>query len=147
VITYQREYLSDELIAESETLRRDHNQEVRAEKALKPDWERYKILEDHGSFVVYGVRDDSLLVGYACFIIHRNGHNTDSTAAYQDSIYVKPAYRKKGAGTGLLKYCHAMIKKFGVKEMSQMVLHTMDFSKVLSKMGYRPIGTIWTKEI
>ena len=147
MITYQREYLSEELISESDSLRLEHNQEVRAESELKPDWPRYKILEDHGGFVVYGVRDDNLLVGYACFVISKNFHSKEVTQAYQDSIYVKPTYRKKGVGITLLKYTENQLKKFGVTQIFHMVMDSMDFSKVLKRKGYKTMGRIMVKGV
>jgi L-amino acid N-acyltransferase YncA len=147
MITYQREYLSDDLIKESEALRLAHNAEVKAEREINPDWSRYKILEDHGSFVVYGARDDNMLVGYSCFVISPNFKNFNEIHAYQDSIYVKQSYRKKGVGMTLLRFTDRQLKKFGVKYISHMVLDIMDFSKVLKRMGYNSVGRIMMKEI
>jgi len=104
-------------------------------------------MDKNGLIGAYMVRDNGALVGYAMYTIMPDPHSVGQKIAYQDSLYVTPEYRKKGVGIKLIKYTEEKLKYFGVRNITQMVMDTVDFSKVLLRMGYKSTGHVYTKEI
>ena len=101
-------------------------------------WERYLESERLGLYFVLIARRGDELVGYSSFyFIERPDHYASSPLAASDVIYVEPALRKAGLGTGLIAATERLAKQKGAKWITWHVKPELDFGPFLTeRLGY-----------
>lgn len=94
-----------------------HWQELATDKelmVLKPDWDRYAVLEQAGVLYVLTARTDSgELVGYHAVMIDHNLHYSDMLVAVSDVLFLHPDYRQGRAGLRLIDLTEEIARNSG----------------------------------
>jgi hypothetical protein len=107
-------------------------------------------LEIGKCWFAFTARINKELVGYTTFFLNRHPH-VNAKQAYQDVIYVKPEHRKSKAGIAplLLTYAEGVLKNNGAKYFmcGAPVDYDNGYSKLLEKMGYKPIDILLGKQV
>jgi GNAT superfamily N-acetyltransferase len=135
---------------DAEELLKMHYNEIALNKdkiKLNPDWESYEKLEELGKLSIFTVRDNGKLVGYFVLLVSTSLHYVDHVYAISDIIYVHPDYRKGFLGVRLLKFAERCLKKDGVSIVMVNTKIHKPFGKILSRIGYNPIETVYSKYI
>lgn len=104
-------------------------------RKLDPNLEEYRNLEKRKRLIVYTVRDEGKLVGYALAVLARPLHY-NYLASMFDMYYVLPEYRKGTVGIDLLKGIEQELKKAGVKEMYGGTKTHKDLSILFEHLGW-----------
>lgn len=146
-MTFQRETLQS-CFSESIPMLIEHVHEVSPFKKfqLEPEFGEYLSMEGDGSLRVYTARDpDRVLCGYAVFVVRPNRHYKSKTFAYQDALYVAP--HERGFGHKFLKWCEEQLQQDGVNVVFHYVTERFDFSPILRRAKYRPVETVWAKQL
>ena len=115
--------------------------------ALKPDLEKYKILEDKGILIMYSAREDGVLIGYAVWMIMPHMHYSDTKIGSNDVLYVHPNKRGGRTGLNLIKYSEVELKKLGVHSILLHIKKSFDWGNVAERIGYEAVDTIYQKWI
>lgn len=114
---------------------------------LNPDPEFYGAMETAGMLFVYTARVHGVLAGYGIYVMRTHPHSQGSMQAYQDALYVSPAYRHRGLGRGLIEYADQELAKEGAEVVYQHVKKAHDFGRLLESMGYEYVEKIYAKRI
>ena len=148
VLSIQREKVSA-LIGEIRPLLAHHYQEVAsdADIPLDPDFSRYMELELRGVIRVFTLRDDHLLVGYMAVLVAHSLQNKGSLQAKVEALYIHPAYRKGFTASSLIRFAHKRLKEEGVERITQASKVNHPIGPVLSRAGYAPDETTWSKRL
>lgn len=112
---------------------------------LELDVSTYLQMEEDGIYKLYTVRCDGKLVGYAGFVLYRNLHHASQVHASQDVLFIKKSHR--GHGSKFIRYCEQSLKAAGVHVILQHVPVTKDWSKILTRSGYKELETTYFKEL
>lgn len=128
---------------------KEHYEEISSHHdiALKPDVDRYNLLEQNGSIVCFTARKESSLIGYAIYIVSINLHYSDSLQALQDVLFIRTSERKGGVGIGLIRYADKGLKKMGVQIVYQHVKVAHDFGPLLERLGYTFVERVFSKRL
>lgn len=148
MIEFAFEKLNDTLIYDLERLIYLQNIELwdDVEEKINLDWNAYQNMEDMGIFALYTVRDNGKLVGYCSFVVINDPHYLGIKRALQDSIYVLPIYRNKGAGIKIIDYSESQIRnQYNVSSVQIEVNNKIDFSPLLMRKGYEYVGKTMLK--
>ena len=92
---------------------------------LKPRHKLYQIAEIMGEFVIFTVRNDEDLVGYAAFFLREPMHYEGSLWAFADLIWIHPDWRNGGLGRRLIRFCETELTKRGAQavDMAEKIAH------------------------
>ncbi len=147
---YFRELLNDGLLEEVGPLLRAHWVEIAhyPDIPLDPDFNSYRALEAQGNLRVFTARDALAgmeLVGYACFIVRANIHYRTSLQAVQDVLYIRPD--RRGFGRDFISWCDEELRKDGVQVVYHHVKLAHDWGRLLERLGYERIETIWGRRL
>lgn len=148
-ITYQQEFLCS-FAEESKELLQLHWQEIALNRdriKLNPDWDAYEALESSGVLKVFTARSDNKLVGYFVVLVGNNLHYKDHLFATNDVIFLHRDYRKGLTGYKLIKFAEKCLSSDGVSVLNINTKLHKDFGPVLSRGGYNPIETVYSKYI
>jgi len=150
MISLQREPLTP-FIDEAMPLFERHWREISAnlDIPLEPDRTLYAASEAADMLRVYTVRGTGGdLYGYALFFVRSNAHYASSKQAVQDIVFIAPEYRQGTLGMRLLRFAEDQLRAEGVQAVYHHVkLAHPALGKVLSRMGYQPIETIYSKRL
>lgn len=130
-------------------LLKEHYEEISSHHdiALKPDIDKYNLLEEGGLIVCFTARKESILIGYAIYIVSKNLHYSDSMQALQDVLFIRATERKGGVGAGLIKHADKELKKLGVQVVYQHVKVAHDFGPLLERLGYTFVERVFSKRL
>lgn len=126
----------------------DHWEESAKNKelmVLKPDYAKYKYLEDHGSLFCLFAYLNGVIVGYSVNILTSHLHYADLNVAQNDIVFVHPDYRNSPLGIRLIKETHKAVK---AKNMSIMVWHAKPGTPldcILPRLGCSHHENIYTR--
>jgi GNAT superfamily N-acetyltransferase len=125
----------------------EHWQEVSWQPGTREDLDKdlYQASEEAGSFIMFTARNDDVLVGYASFYVGRSAHRKGRIDAIQDAIYLMPAFR--GHAAQLIAAADRLLADRGVSSVAHSVRNARNFGPVLERMGYRPIETVYAREL
>lgn len=150
-VIYNVEVLTDGLIDEITPILEKHRLELSKYKdmQLKPDWNKYYILQDIDRLRLYIARDSETneILGYTCFFLDNNPHYCDFLYAHQDVFYVVQNKRGSRIAYNLIKMSEEELKKDGV---SVIVHHTKlinRFGEMLAKLGYGKAEIMYHKRL
>ena len=94
----------EEMVGDIKPLISGHWKEIALftdEIPLDPDYDRYQSMCDQGSVRLYGARMNGELIGYAIFMIVERHLHYRHRWALNDIIFIHPAHRNFGVGSGL----------------------------------------------
>lgn len=119
-----------------------------ADLELNVDWDTYRQLDDLGVFYCFVMYDGTDPIGYS-FYIAAPSHPHDRTKrfAVQDTFYVTPEQRARGAGLSLLAYVEAFLMKEGIDVITQAAKPGSSFNKVLERKGYEHTENMYLKRL
>jgi len=150
MITYQIEQLPD-IIEDIKRLGPIHWAEVspfRDVRPFNPNWELYLDQYRKGGVFSFTARDGNELVGYCFFTFITMSHYKHITLAINDTLYLKPEYRKGMTGYKLITKAEEEVKKLNVQEiMWRTKLGDSNFGKLLERLGYFPEEVSYTKMV
>lgn len=143
---FQRERAS-EILAEIIPLTEKHHKECSRfiEIPLDPNYQLYLDAEKLGRLCVFTARKGSRLCGYAVFFIQPHPHYSKTIQAFCSLLFIDPEYR--GAGMRFIRFCDEALASEGVKIISHTVTTQMDYSKLLTRLGYEPAELIFERKI
>lgn len=150
VITYQEERFSE---AKHETvdLVAEHWREIteNPDTDMKPDldWDWFANADELGLLRAFTVRVDGVLVGYIVFLLMTLPHYKTFLVACDDAFFLKKEYRNGMVGVKMFREAEKMLAGYGVKRVIYHEKHKAPTGKVFKYLGYRPVETLWWKEL
>jgi GNAT superfamily N-acetyltransferase len=147
-VEFKREACTVALVQELMPLLELHYSEVAHYKdiPLDPDVRGYVGLENMGILRVYVARsDEGIVLGYAVYMVSPNLHYQMSVQAKQDLLFIHPEHR--GFGLGFIGWCDEQLKAEGVDVVYQHVKLALDFGKMLGRLGYEAVETIYGRRL
>lgn len=135
-------------------LRHEHWEEVGHFKdiPIDMDWERYYKIEALGLLRCFVIRTpineefkESMIIGYAFYIVGKHMHYKNTLVAAQDILYVRKPHR--GIGKEFLKWCDEQLKAEGVVTVTQHIKPWFDWGHMAEKLGYEKAETIWARRL
>lgn len=114
---------------------------------LKPDWERYKILEDQGRLLTLFAFVEDNVVGYSCNIIMPHLHYSDLICSYNDVLFIAKEYRASSLGLKLIRETEIESSKIGAKLMLWHAKQDSSLDKILPRRGCKVQEIIYSKEL
>jgi len=128
----------------------DHWDEVAKNKhlmVLKPDWERYQLLEDTGRLLTLFAFVNDKVVGYSCNIITPHLHYADLICSYNDVLFISKDYRASSLGLRLIRETEAESAKAGAKLMLWHAKQDSALDKILPRMKCKVQEIMYSKEL
>ncbi len=144
------EPLGDKLTTVLPVLLNEHWEELATNKelmTLKPDLERYRILEEMGLFVALFAYANGKLIGYSGNVIVQNLHYSDLTMFQNDVLFISKEYRNSTIGLKLIKETERIAKEKGAKLMLWHAKENSPFAHILPKMGCKVQDIIYSKAL
>lgn len=83
---------------------------------INPQWDTYAALEQAGVLTAYAVYADGAMVGFSAVLHHVLPHY-GALVAIVESLFVRKAYRKKGAGIKLMRAIESAARLKGYKSI------------------------------
>ena len=139
MITFARELLC-EVVQEVQPLLQQHYAELTLHKdvvKLDPQWEQYALLEQLERFVVFTVRDDGALVGYAAFFVMKHLHYAGLVHAQNDVLFLARPHRRGTTALRFLAYCEEQLRAIGAHKLTYHVKFSLDWRPILHRQGYQ----------
>ena len=128
----------------------EHRQELATYKhlmILKPDVDKYKILESQNKLISLAMFDDKEIVGYSVLILTNALHYSDLTIAQNDVLYLRKDLRKSKWGLALIRATENAAKDAGVKMIMWHGKENTPFSQLMPKLGYIVQDIMFSKEL
>lgn len=135
-------------------LRHEHWEEVGHYKDIPIDmqWDKYKTIQEMGKLRCFTIRSplneefkETVLMGYAFYIVDKHLHYKETTVANQDILYVRKPYR--GIGKSFIAWCDEQLKNEGVVTVTQHIKPWFDWGHMAEKLGYEKAETIWSRRL
>lgn len=151
---FSLEKLSDCMAEIQPILRNEHWEEVGHYKDIPIDmqWDKYQALQEIGKLRCFTVREpmnqefkETILEGYAFFIVDKHLHYKNTLVASQDILFVRKPYR--GIGKEFLKWCDEQLKLEGVVTVTHHAKPWFNYGELFEKMGYEKAETIWARRL
>jgi predicted GNAT superfamily acetyltransferase len=143
-----REISVDDALFQSEGLFQRHWSELATNKdlmVLKPDVERYKILEKGGVLLAIGAFLREELVGYSVSFITHHMHYADLIHCQNDILFVDKPHRKGAIGIKLMLETEKLAKERGAHLMCWHAKKDTSLAGMLPRMGYRVQDIVFSK--
>lgn len=119
-----------------------------ADLELNVDWETYRQLDQLGIFYAFVVYDELDIIGYSFYIrAPSHPHDTTKQFAVQDTFYILPEHRSKGAALNLMAYIETYLLNEGVDVITQAAKPGTGFNKVLQQRGYEHTENMYLKRL
>jgi len=138
MIKFQTERVTD-VLDEIKPLLEAHWREIapyQDQFPLRPDYEKYKMLDAAGMAHVVTARSDGELIGYSISFVMPHLHYQDCIIAMNDILFLKNEYRRGTTGKKLIAFAEQDLQKRGVHRMIIHVKTQHDFSPLLVRMGF-----------
>lgn len=143
---FTQENFTNNIIADIEEMATDNWNEV-ASGVLDVNWDSYRQLENAGIAKLFCYYDETEMVGYAIFIVADSVHSMGLMQATCTVMYVKPEYRKGGAGARFIYNCQKDLLEMGADVMIMAVKPSSDYSNSLIRMGFAKLETLYDKRL
>ncbi len=119
---------------------------------LDPNWEQYFNFDLADVLNVLTVRANGVLVGYVFVLVFPHLHYCSTAWAQTDMFWLDPAYRQGWTGVKMFRETERHVKARGCKVLHVVVkLHFEagrgTLGKVLQRLGYKAVETVWGKFI
>lgn len=149
-LSFQRELNLETFLEEAKSLYIEHAKEIGLPgfpDAVHNPWiDRYQQLVQGGYFYTVSMRFHGALIGYALFVVDYHTHFDDILIASSDSFYIKPEYRGKYFKK-FSKFIEDDLREVGINLLVMNINTSKDYSKVLKRYGYDPIGIQMGKKL
>ncbi len=135
-------------------LRHEHWEEVGHYKDIPIDmqWDKYQTLQEMGKLRCYTIRaplneemKETVLQGYAFFLVDFHLHYKNTKVANQDILYVRKPHR--GIGKSFLTWCDEQLRAEGVTTITHHAKPWFNYGQLFEKMGYEKAETIWSRRV
>lgn len=145
----QEEKWTPEFYAEIAVLTEASNEEVTPEGGiLNLDLVSYFTYEQLGILKAVAARtDDGEMVGYMTFFLGNDPHKKHRLIGKLDSVFLIPEYRKGFTGIKIMKEAERIMVE---NECDGVVMASSvhrDLTPIYKRLGYKPIETIFYKEL
>jgi ribosomal protein S18 acetylase RimI-like enzyme len=147
-INITRETLTDELIDELMPLLNLHWDKCGLYKSklhLEVDKDFYVKAEKSGHALLYTVRSDGILVGYATALLNYQPHHKNDIFAMVDTIYIKPEYRRGMLAIKFMKNLESDLKSRGISVLAYHVGVELDYPELFQWLKYDRSEIVYTK--
>ena len=115
-------------------------------------WESYFQLQEMGKLRCFIIRDflneehsESIVMGYAFYIVGNHLHYKNTKVASQDILYIRRQFR--GIGRDFINYCDGELKKEGVVTVTQHIKPWFDWGSMAEEIGYEKAETIFSRRL
>ena len=140
----------DELCLLGNDLFREHYDEVARNKrvmVLKPDWLRYKALEQMDSLLMLAAWKDSMLVGYAASFIVTHLHYSDMLYVQNDVLFVAREHRNSRLGMRLIRETERIAADRGADLVMWHAKEATALAQILPRLGYGVQDIVFSREV
>jgi ribosomal protein S18 acetylase RimI-like enzyme len=130
-------------------------------RALEPSWPEGKTVVD--AYIGYLEREvaareggifmaevDGATAGFICVVSATRGDSPDDPAvfAWVHDIFVRPAYRRRGVATALMKAAESFVRSRGARELRLGVIdRNADARALYRNLGFRDYVRVLTKPL
>jgi GNAT superfamily N-acetyltransferase len=130
-------------------LNKSHHLEISYHSDFKfePDKASYIAADNAGVYKLFTARVNGKLIGYAGYFLIRHPHVVSVVQANSDIIYIRPDYRKLGIGRAMLDFADKQLKSMGVSIVYLTLSEKLDFSKLITPMGYTPVDRSYARRL
>lgn len=145
-----RESSVDEFAQYAGTLFEEHWEEVALNKhvmVLKPDWERYRAMEQQGAILALAAFEANEMVGYSVNFLMRHLHYADLCICSNDILFVTGPRRAGRLGLHLIRETEKAAKAKGTRLMLWHAKQNTALATIMPKLGYGVQDIIFSKEI
>lgn len=113
---------------------------------LSCDEEKYEQGEAAGNLIIITARAEGVLVGYYYGMLLNHLHYKDAgLMCYTDVYYLKPAYRKGGAGARFMMAIQQILKFRGVVKLYMSTKVHQDNGALFERLGMKLSDRVFTK--
>lgn len=126
-----------------------HREELTTNKqlmVLKPDWERYRVLEESGALFTLIAKDGDELIGYSCNLISTNLHYADLVYVHNDLLFLRADHRGT-TGLRLIRETEDEARRRGARLIVWHAKPGTVLDKLLLRRGYRVQDVLYMKEL
>jgi hypothetical protein len=106
---------------------------------LRPNYVAWAIDEKAGSFILFTIRQNGVLVGYCQVYVSYSNH-TGTKICNEDALFLDPVVRSGFICSRFAKYAEKVVKSLGVREVRLSVKVTNDIWKLWERIGYERTG-------
>lgn len=106
------------------------------------DFKKYEALYLQGNLQIVCMWDNNILVGYHLSVVVENHQFSKVVTSYDDSLYLKPDYRKQSLATKLVDFSEALLDAKGVK---LRLRSTSGVGMYFKRLGYRLFESVYVK--
>lgn len=141
---------SFEEVIDKLSLLEEHWQEVAKNKhlmVLKPDYEKYKAMEDAGALLSLIAYENNEVVGYSINFLTNHIHYADLLTCYNDVLFVKLEKRKSPLGLRLIGYTERAAREKGAKLMLWHAKQNTALDSILSNRRLNVQEIVYSKEL
>lgn len=114
---------------------------------LKPDYEKYKYLEELGVMRTLVAYDSDEIVGYSVNFVQNHLHYSDLITCYNDIVYLRKDKRNSPLGLRLIRATEKFAKEIGAHMLLWHVKEGSSISKILPKIDYGVQDIVYSKAI
>lgn len=111
-----------------------------------PNKSLYIEAEKLGKMKLFVVKSGDSLIGYSTYFINKHNH-VAILQAHQDSIYLRPDYRRYGIGKSLMQFAESIFKNLGVSVVFVSVSDKYDYSNMLTSIGYKSVEKLYARSL
>jgi len=133
-----------------EYLFEDHWQEVAKNKkvmVLKPDYDKYRFLEERGIMRTLVAYEDDVVIGYSVNFIQPHLHYSDLISCYNDIVFLSKEKRNSPVGLKLLRATEKAAKEWGADMMLWHVKEGTSIDSILPRLGYGVQDIVYSKTL
>lgn len=114
---------------------------------LKPDTERYAVLEQAGLLLALGAFDGDVMVGYSVSFIGPHLHYADLVYAQNDVLFVAQPHRLGRTGYRLIQATELLAKARGAQMLIWHAKQGTTLDALLPRLGYGVQDILYSKEL
>lgn len=130
-----------------------HVEEVEPGSAadLNPNWQSYRAAEALGTLfgvaAWVGPAEARMLVGYMAATVFPSPHYAHLKVCQVDLIFVDKPWRKRGVGWKLINRVRTEARSRGATRLTMHAKEGSAFAKLLDKVGYAPLETVYAEDL
>lgn len=133
-----------------ECLFEDHWQEIAKNKkvmVLKPDYDKYRFLEESGIMRTLVAYEDDVVIGYSVNFIQPHLHYSNLISCYNDIVFLSKEKRNSPVGLKLLRATEKAAKEWGADMMLWHVKEGTSIDSILPRLGYGVQDIVYSKTL
>jgi GNAT superfamily N-acetyltransferase len=113
--------------------------------AAQPQWEQYGAMERAGLLDVIAAREEGRLIGFVT-VLRSNLPHYGGSVCVVESLFVRAARRRTGAGRALIKAAEALAVQYGGSLLITAPAGSA-LDVVLPRLGYRHSNTVFIRRL